>query len=108
MNKIKIFTIGFTKKPAQTFFTKIKRAGVKRILDVRLNNVSQLAGFSKRDDLKYFLRELCDCDYEHIPLFAPTKEILNGYKKKSIDWNQYEHDFNRLLMERNAEKLVSG
>jgi len=107
MTEIKLFTIGFTKKNAQMFFSKLKKVGVKRIIDVRLNNVSQLAGFAKRDDLKFFLRELCDCDYSHMPKLAPTKEILDNYKKKVIDWNQYEDEFNKLLVGRKAEDLVS-
>ncbi len=86
MNKIQLFTIGFTKKNAKTFFTKLKKANVKRILDIRLNNVSQLAGFAKRDDLEYFLRELCDCEYVHVPLLAPTKEILDGIYTHTIEF----------------------
>ncbi|ENW02218.1 hypothetical protein F938_00181 [Acinetobacter bereziniae LMG 1003 = CIP 70.12] len=67
-----IYTIGFTKKSANKFFNLIKQNHVKKIIDVRLNNVSQLAGFAKRDDLKFFLREICNCDYEHVPDLAPT------------------------------------
>ena len=66
-----IFTIGFTKKSAETFFTKLQDAGVARLVDIRLNNVSQLAGFTKRDDLRYFLRAICGIDYLHLPEFAP-------------------------------------
>ncbi|MFT5394110.1 MAG: hypothetical protein ACI8PT_004317 [Gammaproteobacteria bacterium] len=73
---MKIYTIGFTKKSAETFFGKLGRAGVKRIVDVRLNNVSQLAGFAKRNDLEYFARELCGAQYVHLPELAPTKDIL--------------------------------
>jgi len=82
MSKNIIFTIGFTKKNAKTFFSKLRDAGMTKLIDVRLNNVSQLAGFAKRDDLIFFLKELCTCDYTHIPDFAPTKEILDAYKKK--------------------------
>ncbi len=88
MPKVQLYTIGFTKKNAQAFFTKLQKAGVVRLIDIRLNNVSQLAGFAKRDDLIFFLKELCDCDYKHMPNFAPTKEILDAYKKKKIDWNE--------------------
>ena len=77
-----LYTIGFTKKSAETFFNKIKNAGVKRVIDIRLNNVSQLAGFAKRDDLKYFLINLCNCDYYHQPALTPTKDILDDYRKK--------------------------
>ena len=107
MTKIDLFTIGFTKKSAKTFFTRLKKVGVKRVLDVRLNNVTQLAGFAKRDDLKFFLHELCDCEYIHIPRLAPTKEILDNFKKNIIDWNRYEYEFNNLLLSRKAENIVS-
>lgn len=106
MEQIKLYTIGFTKKNAETFFSKIKKSKVKKLIDIRLNNVSQLAGFAKRDDLIYFLNELCGCDYRHEPMLAPTKEILDGYKKKVIDWSEYEFNFNKLLNDREAFKLV--
>jgi uncharacterized protein (DUF488 family) len=107
MNKIELFTIDFTKKNAETFFRKLEKAGVKKIIDIRLNNVSQLAGFAKKDDLVYFLKELCECGYRHEPLLAPTKDILDGYKKKKIDWSEYEKGFKDLLKARNAHTLVS-
>ena len=97
MSNINVFTIGFTKKNAEVFFTKLKEAGVKKIIDIRLNNVSQLSGFAKKDDLAFFLRELCNCRYRHEPLLAPTKDILDGYKKKKIDWSEYEKRFKDLL-----------
>jgi len=108
MKQARIFTIGFTKKSAEQFFTRLSNAGVKRVIDVRLNNVSQLAGFAKRDDLAYFLKAICDCDYRHEPLLAPTKEILDGYKKKQMDWEEYETRFVKLLEERHAHSLVTG
>ena len=104
MDNIKIFTIGFTKKNAETFFSKLRKAGVRKVIDIRLNNVSQLAGFAKRDDLKYFLNELCGCEYVHFPQLAPTKEILDGYKKKRINWVEYENQFIKLLKKRNYLK----
>jgi len=107
MNKEKLFTIGFTKKSAEEFFTRLRNAGVKRLIDVRLNNVSQLAGFAKRDDLAYFLKVICDCDYRHEPLLAPTKEILDAYKKKQMDWEEYEQRFGKLLERRQAHRLVT-
>lgn len=76
-----VHTIGFTKKTAAEFFELLRKSGTKRVVDVRLNNVSQLAGFSKRDDLKFFLKEICDIDYIHEPLLAPTADILDAYKK---------------------------
>ena len=105
MNEYKLFTIGFTKKNAETFFEKLKKFGIERIIDVRLNNVSQLAGFTKRDDLIYFLKTLCNCNYIHEPLLAPTKEILDAYKKKGITWPDYEKRFKDLLTSRKAETL---
>jgi len=107
MKRIRLFTIGFTKKSAETFFTKLSVAGVKRVIDIRLNNVSQLAGFAKRDDLRYFLKILCDMDYIHLPEFAPTKDILDAYRKKKGDWSVYEDRFLDLLSERKAEEGIS-
>lgn len=101
---MKIFTIGFTKKSAQTFFSKLKDARVKRLIDVRLNNVSQLAGFTKRDDLRYFTKAICDIDYVHLPVLAPTSEILDPYKKvKNGDWSLYERQFVELMQARHIE-----
>lgn len=108
MSKNNLFTIGFTKKNAQTFFSKLQTAGVTKVIDIRLNNVSQLAGFAKRDDLIYFLREICDCDYAHMPIFAPTKEILDAYKKKQIDWEEYVTRFSKLIRERAIENKISA
>lgn len=108
MSNINVFTIGFTKKNAEVFFTKLKEAGVKKIIDIRLNNVSQLSGFAKKDDLAFFLRQLCNCEYRHEPLLAPTKDILDGYKNKKIDWSEYEKRFKDLLKARNAHTLISS
>lgn len=102
-----IYTIGFTKKKAQTFFELIKKNQVKKVVDVRLNNVSQLAGFAKRDDLIYFLKEICQCDYEHIPDLAPVDEILKPYKKGEISWISYEDKFMNLMAKRNIENHFS-
>ena len=107
MNKIKLFTIGFTKKNAETFFGKLKKAGMTKLIDIRLNNISQLAGFTKKDDLIYFLKNLCNCAYMHEPRLAPTKEILDAYKKKEITWSEYEKQFNNLLISRKASNLLS-
>ena len=86
---MEVYSIGFTQKTAEQFFGILRRAGVRRLLDVRLNNVSQLAGFAKREDLKYFLREICGADYRHEPLLAPTQEMLDAYKKKKGPWDEY-------------------
>lgn len=103
---MKLFTIGFTKKPAETFFTKLKRSGAKRIVDVRLNNISQLAGFAKRNDLQFFLHEICRMDYVHVPELAPTQDILDEYKKNQGDWAVYEHKFLELMRNREIEKKI--
>jgi uncharacterized protein (DUF488 family) len=104
---MKLFTIGFTKKSAETFFTRLQRAGVKRLVDVRLNNVSQLAGFTKRDDLKYFLQTICGIEYAHAPELAPTQDILTAYKKENGDWTVYEQRFLDLMNERRIENTVT-
>ena len=101
---MEIFTIGFTQSSAERFFGRLKQAGVRRLLDVRLNNRSQLAGFAKRDDLAYFLRELCDAQYGHEPLLAPTPELLDAYKKNGGDWADYERQFLDLMRERQIER----
>lgn len=72
---MKIYTVGFTKKSAKEFFNILKRNKIEQIIDIRLNNTSQLAGFTKKNDLKYFLKELCKIDYKHFNFLAPTKEI---------------------------------
>jgi uncharacterized protein (DUF488 family) len=105
---VEVYSIGFTKKTAEQFFGILKRAGIRRLLDVRLNNVSQLAGFSKREDLEYFLRELCGADYRHEPLLAPTKEMLDGYKKEKGSWEEYERRFLALMADRHIEEKVAA
>ena len=107
MDNINLYTIGFTKKNAETFFTLLKKNGVKKIIDVRLNNVSQLAGFTKQDDLRYFLKELCRIEYYYYGQLAPTEDILKGYKNKEISWEQYELEFNSLITKRKIEAIIS-
>jgi len=104
---LRIFTIGFAKKGAREFFSVLHSAGVQRVVDIRLNNVSQLAGFTKRADLEYFLSAIGGIAYVHRPDLAPTKEILDAFKKKQIDWTEYEKRFVELLRERHAETLIS-
>ena len=104
--EIKLFTIGFTQKSAREFFTALKDAGVKRVVDVRLNNNSQLAGFSKKDDLPYFLKEIGGIEYVHLPELAPTQDILDAYKKRKGDWNVYEEKFLDLMASREIEKKI--
>lgn len=103
---MKLFTIGFTKKSAEAFFTKLKNSGAKRVVDVRLNNVSQLAGFAKRNDLQFFLREVCHMNYIHVPDLAPTQDILDEYKKNKGDWGVYEQKFLDLMRKREIERRV--
>jgi uncharacterized protein (DUF488 family) len=103
---VEIYTIGFTKKSAEQFFGALRKAGIKRLIDIRLNNSSQLAGFTKQDDLAFFLKEICGAEYMHQLILAPTKEILDAYKKRKITWEEYERRFNSLLAERKvAEKI---
>ena len=104
---MRIFTIGFTKKSAETFFSLLSGSGAKRLVDVRLNNVSQLAGFAKKEDLKYFLHAICGMDYVHLPELAPTQAMLDGYKKEKGDWAAYEVQFLDLMKSREIEKSVS-
>ena len=104
---ITIYTIGFTGHSAEEFFGKLQKAGVKTLVDVRLNNVSQLAGFAKRRDLEYFLRTIAGIGYVHEKSLAPTKDILDDYKKKRITWDAYETRFNRLLGERRPEQTLN-
>ena len=103
---MKIFTIGFTKKTAREFFEKLQRPGLSRLIDVRLNNVSQLAGFSKRDDLSYFCRAILSIEYLHLPELAPLQEMLDEYKKKRGDWFAYEPRFRSLMAERKVEQIL--
>ena len=104
---MEIYTIGFTKKSAKKFFDALKKAGIKRLIDIRLNNSSQLAGFTKQDDLAFFLKEICGAEYTHKPILAPTKEILDGYKKKKITWEEYERRFATLINERKVEEILN-
>ena len=104
--EIRLFTIGFTQTTARNFFTSLKDAGVKRVVDVRLNNNSQLAGFSKKEDLAYFLKEIAGIEYIHLPELAPTQDILDAYKKNKGDWGIYEREFLNLMSRREIEKTV--
>ncbi len=101
-----IYTIGFTKKSAEQFFTILKDNKISKICDVRLNNSNQLAGFSKGRDLKFFLSRICNIEYSHELIFAPTKEILDNYKKKKITWDEYEELYIGLLEERDIYKTL--
>lgn len=102
---MKLFTIGFTKTSAEGFFSRLCKSGAKKVIDVRLNNVSQLAGFAKKDDLKYFSRTICNIGYEHIPELAPTQDILDEYKKSKGAWSAYAEKFLNLMARRQIETL---
>lgn len=104
---MEIFTIGFTKKSAEVFFGTLKQAGVARVVDVRLNNVSQLAGFAKRDDLRFFTQAICQISYVHLPSLAPTQQMLDTYKKQKGSWSEYETRFQELIRTREIETLAS-
>jgi len=101
-----IFTIGYTQKSAQEFFETIKRIGICHLVDVRLKNQSQLAGFAKKNDLQYFLKTICNVVYLHEPILSPTEELLNGFKKKQISWEVYERRFIFLMIEREVENQI--
>ena len=101
---IKIFTLGYSGKNAREFFTILKQAGIRKVIDVRLYNTSQLAGFSKRQDIEYFLQVIVGTDYIHLPIMAPTKQLLNDYKKGLINWQQYEKQFKSIIALRQIEK----
>jgi len=103
---ITLFTLGFAGKSAKEFFDKLKSSGVRVVVDIRLNNASQLAGFTKKRDLEYFLRAIADINYVHDQDLAPTKEIMDDYKKKRIDWNEYESRYRRLIEERRPAKRM--
>jgi uncharacterized protein (DUF488 family) len=102
-----IYTIGFTKKNAEQFFNRLKQPGLNKIIDARLNNVSQLAGFTKKDDLRFFLKEILNIGYTHLPILAPTQEILDDYKKNNSDWSNYQKRFLKLLQNRKIKVLIS-
>ncbi|MCX5768837.1 MAG: DUF488 domain-containing protein [Candidatus Hydrogenedentes bacterium] len=102
---MKLFTIGFTKKSARDFFSRLKHSGATRLVDIRLNNVSQLAGFAKRDDLEFFAEAICGITYHHVPELAPTQEIRDAYTKNNASWEQYEQDFLDLMASRQIERM---
>lgn len=106
MDKIDIATIGFTKTTAANFFDRIKAASITKVVDVRLHNTSQLAGFAKADDLKYFLKAICGADYVHQPLLAPTDDILKAFKRDKGDWSIYEKSFMLLMQQRQIESRL--
>ncbi|WP_245809572.1 DUF488 family protein [Desulfamplus magnetovallimortis] len=107
-SSIKIYTIGYTKKLAKIFFNLIRNENISTLIDVRLNNTSQLSAFAKKDDLEFFLHELCAVKYLHIPQLAPTQDILKGYKSKSITWKGYQSKYLDLLSKRNIDEIINS
>lgn len=106
MAKTQVMTIGFTKTNAEGFFERLFSAGVKKVVDVRLHNTSQLAGFAKADDLAYFLKKMGGIQYVHQPLLAPTDTMLKSFKKEKGDWSVYEGRFLALMSERKIESRL--
>lgn len=105
---MKIYTIGFTKKTARKFFELLKNNGIDTLIDVRLNNTSQLAGFAKSPDIEYFLKEICDINYIHDSTFAPTDKLLKDYKNKSVSWEVYEQTFAEIMNLRQIEDYITN
>ncbi len=99
-----IYTIGFTKKGAERFFGLLREADIGRLIDTRINNRSQLAGFAKRDDLRFLLHELLGAEYVYDTDLAPTKDLLDKWRNDEISWDTYEEQFEQLLSEREIEK----
>ena len=102
---IGLFTIGFTQKSAEEFFTLLQEAGVKKLVDIRENRGGQLAGFAKGDDLPFFLRRIAGVEYEAEPLLAPTRDLRKAYQA-SMDWSYYEPRFLALLEERDVGRVI--
>lgn len=107
MDPIQVSTIGFTKTTAESFFKRLQDAGIRKVLDVRLRNTSQLAGFAKSDDLAFFLKSIGGLQYSHQPLLAPTDAMLGAYKKEKGSWKTYEDGFLALMTERQVENKFS-
>jgi uncharacterized protein (DUF488 family) len=103
---VEIYTIGFTQKSARQFFGLLKDNGIRRLIDIRLSNGGQLAGFTKSTDLAYFLKELCDADYVYEPRLAPTKQLLSGYRNGTYTWDDYEKVFHGLMVDRQIETSI--
>lgn len=103
---IKLYTIGFTEKSAQKFFELLEQHDVKKIIDIRISNNSQLSGFAKAQDLPFFARRVANIDYAHELNFAPTKELLSKYRKKEITWEEYTDAYLNLLEARDIKNMV--
>lgn len=106
INSAPIFTIGFTQKSAESFFSLLRLNGVRQLVDTRLNNTGQLAGFSKKEDLKYFAKTILDIDYIHWEESAPEQAMLDAYKRKNLKWDEYAREYESLLQKRKIESQV--
>jgi uncharacterized protein (DUF488 family) len=102
-----LYTIGFTSKSAEQFFKLLEAVRPKSVVDVRLNNKSQLAGFTKADDLPFFLDRILGLPYRHLLELAPTQAMLDRYRKKGGSWAAYERSFIQLLTKRGVEKTLA-
>jgi uncharacterized protein (DUF488 family) len=107
IDAMKIHTIGFTGKSAEQFFELLESAKPKVLVDVRLNNKSQLAGFSKSDDLAFFLRRILNLPYQHRLELAPTQAMLDRYRKQGQSWASYEKSFIRLMEKRAVQDTLA-
>jgi uncharacterized protein (DUF488 family) len=103
---MKIYTLGYTKKSAEEFFGVLEEHGIERVVDVRLKNTSQLAGFTKKQDLEYFLRRMLGIEYCHLEFLAPTPELMTAYRESGQDWDLYEQEFTKLLEERDVLSML--
>ena len=104
----KVCTIGFTKKTAKQFFSILTKNNIDAVVDIRLNNSSQLAGFSKYPDIEFFLEKICNTGYKHDLHFAPKDSTLTRYKKKQISWDEYEKEFAQTMMERKITEYIKA
>lgn len=103
-----LYTIGFTKSTAESFFGRLRAAGVKRVLDVRLNRGGQLSGFAKEPDLAFFLREIVGAEYTALTVLAPDAALLNAYQRREIDGALYDRRYLALIKKRKAEEQVDA
>lgn len=103
---MKLFTIGFTKSKARHFFGRLERSGIRRVIDTRINRSSQLSGFAKEDDLKFFLEKISSIEYSVEEILAPTADILSAYRKNEMGWSEYARRYLDLLSQRKVERHI--
>ena len=103
---MQLYTIGFTQKSAKTFFGLLRQNGIQRLVDIRISPQGQLSGFARQEDLPYFLEELAgQCSYVHMPILAPTKEMMHAYRG-GWDWQRYRTGFEALMDERHVPEVL--